>query len=375
MTAPSKGKYFNLHVAGGGFACVQIPVESAKVKLEDGEFAETVTPPSTTDGLAVGGHFMSQTEDEARQEQVKERERVERFSKKVEAFVERFGEGSDQEREHLIKLLAEEGLIAEEGDEPQRSIDIGLAENFIRDILKEQERNKKSREYDLFTRQLAATTQTNEEQKNPGPSREAIAYAMNQTAQAIRVAYARAVEHEEPGFFRAESRLPASRDKIKAAMVLSAFVHKKLQGQLDKHFLDALLMCYSTLADFVPDEIVERQRKHWEFMEAHRGGELKLIKLRARVDREAEEKGKVEKELADELEEAERQAEKEEQQLDAGRFLTELSQHEIPQELREQCYQESRKLMIEFEQRLSALDDPSLKAEEFLAIRKALLGE
>jgi hypothetical protein len=106
---------------------------------------------------------------------------------------------------------------------------------------------------------------------------EAILYAMNQTAQAIREAYARVVEHKEPGFFRAESLLPASRDKIKAAIVLSAFIHK-LQGQFDKHLHDAFIICYSVLADFVPDEIVERQRKRWELVEAHRGALLKLIK-------------------------------------------------------------------------------------------------
>ena len=226
-------------------------------------FTHAVAAPSTRSGPVVRKPILSQAEEEAKQEQLEERERIERLSQRVEDFVKRFERGSDREREHLIKFLTEEGLIAGEGDEPQRSIDIGLAEDSITATLQAQDRNMKGSEYDLFKRRLTATTQAAQEQTSPGPSEDAIFLAMGQRADTIRGAYLNVMEREATGYFRAESELPASKDKVKAALILSAWTLRS-GGKLDKRLYGAYRNAYGHLADFVSDELVARSRKEAE---------------------------------------------------------------------------------------------------------------
>ncbi len=192
-------------------------------------------------------------------------------------------------------------------------------------------------------------------------SPEAIFYAMIQTAETIREAYGRSVERKVPGYFRADSELPASKDKIKAALVLTAF-HRKAAGQLDKCMHDVFYMCYGYLAHYVSEDIVLRERKKAELLHEHAGAIQEGLEIWLRVRKEAQAKGKVEKEQAEELEEAERKVEKEAQKRlvehggDPSWLLKELGKYDVSAELY-RCNDEERKLCDEFERRLQALDD------------------
>jgi hypothetical protein len=77
-------------------------------------------------------------------------------------------------------------------------------------------------------------------------------YAMLKVAETLRVAYARVVERKG-SFVMAESELPASKEKTKAALLLCAHV-ATLNGQLGEKMVNAVKSCYSSLADFVADE-------------------------------------------------------------------------------------------------------------------------
>jgi hypothetical protein len=311
---------------------------------------QAVAAPSTRTGPVVREPILSQAEEEANQEQLEERERIDRLTKRVEAFVKLLGGGSDREREHLIKLLTEEGLIAAEGDEPQRSIHIGLVENFITAILQAQDRKKKSSEYDLFKRRLTATVQAAEEQQSPGASEDAIFLTMGRRADTIRIAYLQVMERKATGYFRAESELPASKGEVKAALILSAWTLRS-GGKLDKRLHGAYRNAYGHLADFVSDELVARSIKQGDLRgqvpQTHPGLVPKWKAVIVMVAWIFKSQGK----------------------------LGEIKKHRTLGEEYQRLGQEFIVLCDEFGRRLEALDDPSKMAEEKMLIQQALLPD
>ncbi len=166
------------------------------------------------------------------------------------------------------------------------------------------------------------------------PSQEATIYAMVHVAETLKDAYARLFETKGQGVLRPESSLPASKEKLKAALLLVAMYHK-LKKRLDRAEFDRFQVCYGLLADFVSDDMAEKSRKFLELArdpDAARG--------------------------------------QEDPKWLAGQIL----KTSIPIEEMGSSNQEFSRLCEEFEHRLSTLDDPARKAQEFAVIRDALLG-
>lgn len=170
-------------------------------------------------------------------------------------------------------------------------------------------------------------------------SPEATIYAMIQVAETVKDAYARVLEKGQ-SVLRPESTLPASREKIKAALAMVAFWHKR-QGSLDKAGFDLHQLCYGGLACFVSDDVAERDRKRSELMP----------ELLVEIKREKRTTENV-RQLAGEL-------------LGLGNIFGEMAT----------SMEDVLRLYDEFAQRLNTLDDPARRAQEFAVIRRALLGE
>ena len=159
---------------------------------------------------------------------------------------------------------------------------------------------------------------------------------MLQVAETLRHAYARLLQMEGQGMLRSASILPASKEKIKAALVLVALYHKA-NGTLDAAALETMGICYGFLADFVSDDVAEKSRKHTELL----------------LDPETLKRG---------LE-------------DPAWLARKLSKATPPSEEMNSSNQEFAHLCDEFKDRLNALADPARKSQEFAVIRNILLGE
>ncbi len=159
---------------------------------------------------------------------------------------------------------------------------------------------------------------------------------MLQVAETLKDAYAKLLQMKGQGALRHESILPASKEKIKAALILVAFWHKR-NGSLDKVRFGNIQVCYGFLADFVSDEVAEKSRQFSDLV------------------RDADSAKK--------------------RQEDPNWLAGEILKTEIPIESMKSSTQEFSRLCEEFNHRLNALDDPARKGQEFAVIRKALLGE
>lgn len=170
---------------------------------------------------------------------------------------------------------------------------------------------------------------------------EAILYAMLQTADTVIEAYGRALQRKDTtNMFLAESELPASKDKIKAALVFRAFFHKS-QAQLDKRMYDLMYSHHQTvygyLANFVSEEIAARSRKEAELM-----GGVPEIQRKGQID---------------------------------PKWLEEFRRYLTPPEEIGRYGKEFDRLCDEFARRLAALDDPFKRAKELALLQRALLSD
>jgi hypothetical protein len=168
------------------------------------------------------------------------------------------------------------------------------------------------------------------------PSPVDITYAMLQVAETLKNAYSRLLQMKGQGMLRPASMLPASKEKIKAALVLVALYHKA-KGKLDKAGFEMIQKCYGHLADFVSDDVAEKSRKWCELT----------------LDPETLKRG----------------------QENPIWLSREISKGAYPIEEMNTSNQVFAHLCDEFEHRLNALDDPAGKSQEFAVIRKVLLGE
>ena len=161
---------------------------------------------------------------------------------------------------------------------------------------------------------------------------EAVILAMGQTADTIRRAYARVMEHKATGYFRPESDLPASKGKIKAAIILTAWFYQS-QGKLDKAMHDAYQVAYGHLADFVPDELAARSTKEAELTSV-------IPAMHPGID---------------------------------PFWLEELKRYHVLGEEYQRLAEQFINLRAEFDQRLEALSDPLKMAGEKMLIQQTLL--
>jgi hypothetical protein len=170
---------------------------------------------------------------------------------------------------------------------------------------------------------------------------EAILYAMVQTADTVNEAYGRALQRKDTkSIFLAESELPASKDKIKAALVFRAFFYKS-QGKLDKPMYERMYSshqtCYGYLANIVSEEVAARSRKEAELM-----GDIPEIQRKGQFD---------------------------------PKWFEEFEKYSTPPEEIGRYGEQFLTLCGEFARRLEALDDPSKKAKELAVLRQALLSD
>jgi len=161
-------------------------------------------------------------------------------------------------------------------------------------------------------------------------------------ADALREAYGRVLE-EKGGLPIGESRLPASKEAIKAAIVLGAWFHRDSPGFRERG-LARFQVAYASLACVQPDEVAERENLATRaFMQI---GDTAGLADPARLS-----------------------------QLEKNEFLTELERI-LPNFLegaRALSGEEFGRLCDEFALRLAALDDPEKRPAEAERIRKALL--
>ena len=170
---------------------------------------------------------------------------------------------------------------------------------------------------------------------------EAIVYAMIQTADTLLEAYGRVLESKQPrGILLAESELPASKDKIKAALILRTFFYKS-QGKLDKNMYEQMYshhqIGYGYLASFVSEGVAAKSRKEAELM-----GGIPEIQRTGQID---------------------------------PKWLEGFKKYHTPSEVIGRYSEQFLMLCDEFARRLETLDDPSKKKEEFTVLRQALLSD
>jgi hypothetical protein len=89
---------------------------------------------------------------------------------------------------------------------------------------------------------------------------EASMHGLIQRANTLREAYARVLEKKGSGIIRPESHLPASKEEIKAALLLCALATvSKANRQPDTATLHHYQVSYGFLAHFVADETLEKR--------------------------------------------------------------------------------------------------------------------
>ena len=76
-------------------------------------------------------------------------------------------------------------------------------------------------------------------------------------------AYGKLLQSEHTGFVRRESDLPASREKIKASIILQTH-SLKLDGQLSNDYLNSVQVAFGGLAIFVADEQAVRSERFFQ---------------------------------------------------------------------------------------------------------------
>jgi hypothetical protein len=86
-----------------------------------------------------------------------------------------------------------------------------------------------------------------------------------QRANTLREAYARVLEKKSSGIIRPESHLPASKEEIKAALLLCALsTVSKANRKPDTATLHHYQVSYGFLAHFVADETLATRPQEWK---------------------------------------------------------------------------------------------------------------
>ena len=189
-------------------------------------------------------------------------------------------------------------------------------------------------------RQPSATPGTNDVTL----SSEAVFWGLIQKADTLKEAYARVLEQKDRGIIRAESDLPASKEQLKAALLLCAFFqYHKANGQLDTALFDHFQVGFGYLAFFVADEgRAKRSRKLMEIADQHERQDFDPRVLMEKI--------------------------KEMEEIPIAPTFDRPSLFECPSPI------EMDKLHEEFAQRFEALTDPARSQAEGLRIRNALLS-